>query len=202
MNLRFESMLLGLLAKRSLFGALSRVDAELEEKDRAKGCPYGCGGRLHRAYYRRKPRGELTDVPEEWMLRRGLCCGWCRRRVLPPSCLFLGRRVFWFCVVLLVIAARQNRAEGATMRKLTALLGVSAKTVRRWGEWFRVELPVSSWWSRLRGSVGAAVSDDRLPAALLEVFAESCATMEQAVVRCLAFMAAGPGVRLTTLIEG
>ncbi len=58
----------------------------------AKGCP-GCEGPLHRGDYERKPRGALVAAASEaFRVRHSLCCGWCRRRALPPSVRFLGRR--------------------------------------------------------------------------------------------------------------
>ena len=43
-------------------------------------------------------------------MRLSFCCGreGCRRRVLPPSVLFWGRRVYWAAVVLVVTAPCQG----------------------------------------------------------------------------------------------
>ncbi len=42
---------------------LHRIDRELAEETRAKGCPF-CGGALHYATYRRAPRGGPEDLLE------------------------------------------------------------------------------------------------------------------------------------------
>jgi hypothetical protein len=49
-----------------------------------------------------------------------LCCGaqGCRRRVLPPSVLFLDRRVYFAPVMLVITALRQGRDRGYTVEKL------------------------------------------------------------------------------------
>ena len=146
---------------------LGRIDRDLAAEVRAAGCPR-CDGPLHRAEYRRKPRGG-PPLPDDLVIRRGLCCGGdCRRRVLPPSVLFLGRKVYWGAVVLLVGAVRQRRPASASARKLYKLLGVSWKTVRRWVDWWAEVFPHTPGWRAFRGHVGAEVRDDDLPAGLAE----------------------------------
>jgi len=58
-----------LLADTSFFSLLLRIDRDLAQQARAGGCPW-CGGSLHRASYRRKPRvvrrpGVLDRVPAD-----------------------------------------------------------------------------------------------------------------------------------------
>ena len=88
-------MLAELLQRVSLFRLLHRIDQDLAEKSRLAGCPY-CQGPLHRARYLRKPRGGPENIPEEYFFRLSLSCGreHRRRRVLPPSCMFMGRKVY------------------------------------------------------------------------------------------------------------
>ena len=87
-------MLTELLQRISLFRLLRTIDSDLAQKTRQQRCPY-CGGHLHHSNYARKPRGGPTTIPEEYLIRESLCCGreGCRKRTLPPSCLFMGRRV-------------------------------------------------------------------------------------------------------------
>ena len=63
--------------------------------------PY-CEGPLHDANSWRKPRGGPPNLEKLFELRYSLCCGreGCRRRVMPPSVRFWGRRVYWAPVIL------------------------------------------------------------------------------------------------------
>ena len=159
-------MYLAALRRASLFMYLGRIDRDLAVEVQAAGC-LRCGGPLHRAEYRRKPRGGPA-LPDDLAVRRGLCCGHCRRRVLPPSVLFLGRKVYWGVVVLLVGAVRQRRPTSASARKLFELLGVSWKTVRGWVDWWAEVFPRTPGWRAFRGHLGAQVRDDDLPAGLVD----------------------------------
>ena len=157
---RAGAMLLELLQKANLFHLLHQIDLDFSEQHRRQGCPY-CGGPLHRASYERKPRGGPETIPEAFCIRLSLCCGRrdCRRRSLPPSCLFMGRRVYWGAVVLVVITLRQQRCSGASASKLRNLLDISHKTLVRWMRYFREAFPTSSQWQRLRGLVPATVGN-------------------------------------------
>lgn len=132
-------------------------------------------------------------MPEEYCIRLGLCCGreGCRRRTLPPSCLFTGRRVYWGVVILVVLALRQRRTKGASFRKLKDLFGVTRLTVLRWMEYYRKEFPQSERWQRQRGMVDTRVREDDLPTGLLEHYIRNSAGEDDGVVGCLRFLATG-----------
>ncbi len=74
-----------LLQDASFFELLRRMDVDLAEETRLAGCP--CGGVLHFARYRRKPRGGPAELSRECCLRESLCCSeeGCRRGAKPPS---------------------------------------------------------------------------------------------------------------------
>jgi len=173
----------------SLFRCLHSLDVELADKVRTKRCPL-CGGPLHSGAYKRQPRGEGEDVeiPEEFRQRLGLCCGWCRRRTLPPSCLYLGRKVFWGCIVMLVTAAAQGLGNH-TITELCARFDVSRRTVKRWVSFFEVLFPSSAPWQRLRGRVGVEVRTEELPRGLVACFLANCEDAQSAVVSCLGAVA-------------
>lgn len=181
---------LDLVGRVTLFRALYAVDQEVADAERLKRCPVdGCGGPLHWATYERNPRGdEAADLPEECRHRLGLCCGWCRKRVLPPSTLFFGRRVYWGCAVMLVTAAARG-LEPCTIAELCRRFGVSRRTVKRWVRFFEVLFPASHQWQRLRGRVGVQVRDDDLPRGLLAWFFESATPAEEGLVGCLTVLA-------------
>ena len=183
-------MLPELIQKASLFSLLHRIDKDLARQHQHGGCPY-CGGPLHQANYMRKPRGGPDGIPEEFQLRLSLCCGreGCRRRSLPPSVRFMGRRVYWGCVILIAMTLRQNRPEGASANKLIRLLGVSRKTLIRWAIYFREVFPYSGRWQRLRGRVSSSVRDSDLPGALVKFFLLTSESPDKGLTACLHFLA-------------
>lgn len=189
-------MYLDTVANATIFEILHRIDADLADQVQRLGCPR-CAGPLHHAFYLRKPRGGPDGLPERYAVRMSLCCGreGCRHRTLPPSCLFLGRKVYWGAVILVIVTLRQQRLGGLSARKLRALLGVSWETVKRWMSWFARHLPRSDLWRRRRGMVPPTVRDDQLPEALLELFTERRGDHQQGLVACLEFLATG---RITT----
>ena len=186
-------MLSELLEKVSLFRILHRIDTDLCNQLRQKGCPY-CGGPLHQSNYERKPRGGPDNIPDDYLMRQSLCCGWadCRRRTLPASCLFMGRRVYWGCVILVVMTLKQNRVDGASARKIKAMFGISRKTLKRWMAYFRDQFPASMQWQRLRGRVASTVSNNELPAELVHYFLKNFQSPQQALIGCLKFLALEP----------
>ena len=185
-------MLLAAIQKVSLFHLLHRLEVDLAEAVRGQGCPH-CGGRLHAGHYARKPRGGPVEIPKRYNRRLSLCCGreGCRRRALPPSVLFMERRVFWAPVVLVVTTLRQQRTTGSGARRLKKLLNVSKETLKRWMRFFREVFPTSDPWRRVRGRVGGEVRDQELPSGLLEQFMARFEEPERAVAACLSFLATG-----------
>ena len=78
----------------------------------------------------------------------------------------MGRRVYWGCVILVVLSLKQNRPHLASARRIKEMFGISRKALKRWILYFRDELPVSSQWQWLRGRLAATVSNHELPAAI------------------------------------
>ena len=183
-------MLPELLQKASLFSLLHRMDMDLARQHQEGGCPY-CGGPLHQANYPRKPRGGPDDIPEECLIRFSLCCGreGCRCRTLPPSVRFMDRRVYWSCVILVVMTLRQDRPDGMSASKMGGLFGVTRKTLMRWASYFREVFPSSAQWQRLRGRVSPSVRDRELPGALVRFFLLNSESPEGGLISCLRFLA-------------
>jgi hypothetical protein len=160
------------LADQELPQLLKKVDTDLAEKVRQGGCLH-CGGKLHRAQYRRKPRGQPqpdAQSPEE-VFRDSFCCDreGCRKRHTPPSVRFLGRKVYWGFVVVLVSAMRL----GLTPQRLHTLrksLGVDRRTVERWREWWLLTFVESSFWKAARARFMPPLDPATLPQSLVAAF--------------------------------
>jgi hypothetical protein len=128
---------------------------------------------------------------EQYCVRHSFCCSAsdCRQRVLPASCRFWGRRVYWGAVILVVTALGQGRTSGFSINKLSRLFGIERKTICRWMIYFREQFPKTPLWRRLRGKVGADVKDNDLPAGLVRRFIKKFGSEEIAVGQCLQFLA-------------
>jgi hypothetical protein len=185
-------MLPELLQKVSLFHLLHRIDMDLAGQKRQDGCAY-CGGPLHQANYQRQAWGAPEGIPGECLIRQSLCCGreGCRRRTLPPSCIYLGRWFYWAGIMVVVMALRQRRPDGWSARQLRQQFGISRKTLIRWMAYFGDVFPSSARWQNLRGRVSSAVRDSELPAALLEYFLQQSESAERGLIECLRFLASG-----------
>lgn len=156
-----------LLADASFFRFLLQCDAELAEEARKQGC-LSCRGVLHRGDYGRRPRGEPRGLGADFSRRFSFCCAreGCRRRNTPPSLRFLGRRVYLGAVVVLVAAMREGPTP-TRLEQLQVLVGVCARTVRRWREWWQATFPQTAVWVATRGLLARPVEEGQLPGSLL-----------------------------------
>jgi hypothetical protein len=182
-----------LLRESSFLLLLLNIDRELAEQVRGGGCPY-CGSPLHAARYWRAPRGAPPGLPEEYDRRESFCCSaeGCRKRVLPPSLRFFGRRVYLGPVFVLACAMMQGLSE-ERVAALRELLGVSRRTLLRWRTWWLEVFPQSGFWRGARGRFGSPVDPSCLPASLLERFGQ--AGESACALGALRFLAplSGPG---------
>lgn len=181
-------MLPELFEKESVFRILHQIDIDLSKSTQEKRCPH-CGAPLHQSNYKRKPRGVPQKIPEKYLIRQSLCCSKCRCRVLPPSSLFMGRRVYWGGIILVVMALRQNRPRGMSLGKLSKRFNVPSKTISRWIRYFREEFAQSTQWQKLRGRVSSEVKNNELPGALLHHFLRFKDCVQDAIIDCLTFLA-------------
>ena len=179
-----------LLKKSRIFHFLHQIDLDLAQQCRLSGCDH-CGGPLHQANYPRQPWGAPKNTPDEQKIRQSLCCGreGCRKRKLPPSCLYLGRKKYWSGIIVVVMALRENRFSDAAA-KVMRMFGISYKTILRWRTWFRDVFPNSAQWKTIRGAISATVDDRRLPADLLDYFVQTKGSDEKGLIGCLQILAA------------
>lgn len=185
-------MLPELCLRSNLYHLLHHIELSLALETQQKRCPF-CGGPLHHSDYMRKPRGGPDDLPEILLTRISFCCGnrSCRRRVLPPSVLFMGRRVYWANVILVVVTLRQNKPREYSKAVLMRRFGMDRKTINQWIVWFREIFPNTDQWKRIRGRVSSCVSDDYLPSSLTNYFYELKKSWEHAIIGWLKFLASG-----------
>lgn len=183
-------MLPELLQKSSFFHLLYRIDQSLLKQQQKKQCPH-CGGPLYQSNYIRKPRGGPDNLPEQYLVRFSLCCGCedCRKRTLPKSCRFMGRRVYWATVILIIMALRQKRNNSASAGKLQRLFNISRNTLKSWFGYFKETFPQSSTWQRIRGMVEPSVKNNALPGALFWLFYQNSHSLGDALIHCLQLLA-------------
>jgi hypothetical protein len=124
-----------------------------------------------------------------------LCCAaaGCRKRVLPPSLRFFGRRVYLGPVFVLVSAM----VHGITEKRAAALrdlVGVSMRTLTRWRVWWRQVFPQTRFWHAARARFMPPVAEVSLPGSLVERFTQDAdADRAVAALRFLAPVTARSG---------
>lgn len=173
-----------LLADTRFHKLLLAFDQDMADCARHEGC--SCGGVLHSARFRRKPRGAPAGIGEDYHWRLSLCCSvhGCRQRKTPPSLRFLGRKVYLGAVVVLV-SMLQEGATAGRMAWLSKHLSVSHRTVVRWRQWWRQAFTESRFWRAARAAFMPPIDHGRLPASLLERFAGGSAERLIALLRFL-----------------
>jgi hypothetical protein len=168
-------------------------DRQIAETAHADRCGK-CGAALHWGSWERKPRGGPVGLGPRHRLRFSLCCAadGCRKRETPGSLRFLGRKVYFGAMVVL-ISAMQSGLNPERMKRLKALVGVSRRTVLRWRDWWHKVFTMSPFWRVHRGFVPAARDAD-LPASLLKSF--TGATLQQllSLLRFLVPITTGRGI--------
>jgi hypothetical protein len=185
-------MLPEIIQKPNIFHVLYLIDKDLAKSTQSNRCPY-CSGPLHQAHYYRKARGGPQNIPDDYLIRFSFCCGreQCRKRSISPSCRFLGRKVYWSCSILIILALRQNRPNSMSINKLISMFGVSRKTIKRWIRYFREEFPNTPMWQRLRGRVSSLIKNSELPGKLLSYFLSCSGSQEEGVIKCCQFLTNG-----------
>lgn len=177
-----------LLGDASLWTFLFAVDQDLANYVRQEGC--SCGGHLHSANYRRKPRGGPANLPAEVELRLSFCCEreGCRKRCTPASVRFLGRKVYLHAVIVLV-AAMQQGPSPRRVRELSQLCGADRRTLARWQVFWREQFPRTSFWKVARGFLAPVIEVAVLPLRLVQAFLGEDTNCREEWRRLLLFLA-------------
>jgi hypothetical protein len=145
------------------------VDADLVEAERIQGCRH-CPGKLHRADYRRKPRGlKFWPNDPKQTKRFSLCCDreGCRRRHTPPSVRFLGRRVYGG-VVAVLFPAMVHGLKPERVRQIRERLDlqIDRRTLERWRQWWLGLFVRSAFWKEARARFMPPLCQNTLPLSL------------------------------------
>jgi len=179
-----EQTIEAILRDTRFYDLLLGFDRQIAEAAHAGRCPK-CGAALHWGSWERKPRGGPVGLEPRHRLRFSLCCAadGCRKRETPGSLRFLGRKVYFGAMVVL-ISAMQSGLNPDRMKRLKELVGVSRRTVLRWRDWWRTVFTTSPFWRAHRGLAPTARDAD-LPASLLQSFAGA---IEQQLISLLRFL--------------
>ena len=164
------AMCQALLCDKRFHQLLLQFDEDLAASTRAAGCPR-CGGVLHSACYRRKPRGAPRGLEPQYSQRASFCCAvdGCRKRSTPRSLRFLGRKVYLAAMVVLISAM----CCGLTPKRVSRLaqaVSVPRRTLERWRYWWLQVFTRSSFWKAAAARFMPSVNSEALPASLLERF--------------------------------
>jgi hypothetical protein len=173
-----------LLADVRFHQLLLNFDDDMADTARGQGC--SCGGVLHSARYRRKPRGLPAGLDKKaYCWRFSFCCAvdGCRHRC--------GFSAAYLATMVVLISVMRHGATAPRVARLSQLIGVSRRTVAHWREWWRTAFAQSRFWQAARAAFMPPVDQDRLPASLLERFAGGGAEQLLALLRFLAPITGG-----------
>jgi len=175
-----------ILRSEKIYQLLEEVDGDLAEQVRQGGC-LQCGGRLHRSDFDRKPRGGPMRVMERWENRESFCCEreGCRKRHTPPSVRFLGRRIYAGIVVVLM-AAMTHGLSARRVETLRAELGIDARSLKRWRQWWLEQFINTPLWKASRGRFMPPVDEQAMPLSLVKIFK---AREQKALLKLMKFLA-------------
>jgi hypothetical protein len=180
-----------LLADVRFHQLLLKFDHDMADAARGQGC--SCGGVLHSARYRRKPRGLPTGLDKKaycWRFSFYCAVDGCRHRATPPSLRFLGGRVYVATMVVL-ISAMLHGATAPRVTRLSQLIEVSRRTGSPQTRCATIPASAQRFWQAKRAVFMPPVDRQRLPASLLERFAGGGAEQLLALLRFLAPISGG-----------
>lgn len=182
-----------ILRDTRFYELLLGFDRQIADEAHAGPCRE-CGWKLHWGSFDRKPRGVPAGLGREHTRRFSLCCArdGCRSRETPSSLRFLGRKVYFGAMVVL-ISAMQSGLNLQRMKRLKELVGVSRRTVLRWRDWWHTVFAMSPFWRAHRGFAPAARDAD-LPASLLKSFAGAIEKQLLSLLRFLVPITTGRGL--------
>jgi hypothetical protein len=183
-------MLYKIFSDSRFFRALLAFDRDLARKTQAAGCRHCLDGPLHVANYRRKPRGGNFEPDDELCQRLSFCCGkeGCRHRNTPPSVRFLGRRVY-FAAIFLLVSAMRHGVTPPRATQIKRLIPVDRRTLERWRQWWQETFVQTPFWKMTRARFASPLDMGAMPMSLLVAFGfESMRAYHEPLLKALAFL--------------
>lgn len=169
---------------------LVAIDRELAESTRQKGC--SCGGVLHVSNYPRSPLGIPAPIRSNYDTRLSFCCDNCRKRTIPPSVRFFGRR--WYpAPLLLFISACMVSINDYRLAQIKRHFGISVSesTWKRWRRWWREAFTETRFWKQARGSIPEPKRTAMQPRGMLNAFQGSLDKKISSLLQFLSPITAG-----------
>lgn len=182
-----------ILTDSIFYSLLFKIDRDLAQKTHQGVCR-ACGGKLDWANYLRKPRGGPIGLDEQYPIRFSLCCrnDKCRKRLLPPSLRFFGKRVY-FSVIFSLITILSQRSISHPPSILRSKFNVSHQTFLRWKKWWKDIFPKTSFWKKAKSLIIPGEVGEDFPEGLFKVF-EKLHTGETAILKFLLFLRSSDGL--------
>ena len=112
---------------------------------------------------------------------------------------FLGRKVYLGAVVVLASALARGPTK-TSVTKLSAVLGITRRTLTRWCRWWSTTFASSRFWESVRGRFVPAVDVATLPAsAMARITSTGDETSLVALLRLLGPITTRPGLEASAM---
>ena len=160
-----------ILRDRRIYDWMEKVDIDSLRRLQEEACLFCVKGKLHRADYKRLPRGAPAEVLKGWEKRFSLCCDQegCRKRHTPPSVRFLGRKVY-IGVVVVLVSAMMYGANPRRLAKLREAMGIDVRTLEHWRRYWMAVFVEEPFWRAQRARFMPALEEETMPYCLVEAF--------------------------------
>lgn len=160
----------GILSDSNFYVLLFKYDEDKANELHRTRCE-NCGGTLDWANYPRQPRGGPSDLEDRLKVRFSLCCRaeGCRKRIMPLSIRFLGRRIYFSAIFSLVVALSQG-ARPQKIAQISKAFDISRQTFLRWRGWWKEVFPGTRFWQREKSILSALEGEAEYPHTLVNLF--------------------------------
>lgn len=150
---------------------LLAIDVDSAVQTKNIGCRH-CSCTLHQSNYPRITFGLNAEIAPLYDTRFSFSCSVCRRRTMPPSVRFLGRRRYAATIFILLCASRSFTPTKRCCERLAHKLGIylSLITIKRWKIWWSKCFPKTRFWLAAKARFSANICGSPTPKTLLQSF--------------------------------